>query len=222
MNKINSIKKACKITDQIFTQIVNNLKQNKFKTEQDIYNFILKEIKKRQLRPSFLPLVVNNNSKIHPKPRKYKLKQGFLVLDFGVRVNGYCSDMTRTLYLGKPTKYHKKFYNLLLKTQKYAINKAKIGMFAKQLDILTINKLKHYSKYFTHGLGHGLGKRIHTKPSLKLNSTDILKKGDIFTIEPGIYIKNKKIGLRIEDVIYLGKTKQILSKSKKTLITINI
>ncbi len=116
MNKLQSIKKACKVTDNIFSEIVLNLKQHKFKTEQDIYKFILKQIRKRKLRPSFLPLVVNNSHRIHPKPRKYKLKPGFLIIDFGVRINSYCSDMTRTLYLGKPTKYHIKLYNIVLST----------------------------------------------------------------------------------------------------------
>ena len=102
MNKLQSITKACKITDQIFSDIIKNF--SIFNSEKQISNFIIKEIRDRKLRPAFAPIVATgkNAAEIHHKPTK-DWYNGFCVIDLGVRVNGYCSDMTRTIFIGKPS-----------------------------------------------------------------------------------------------------------------------
>lgn len=217
-NKLTSTKKASIITDQIFSKIIKNFK--KFKSEKDIEKFILNEIKKRNLKPAFPPIIGTgkNASEIHHKPCK-EFNKGFCVIDFGVRVNGYCSDMTRTIYIGKPTKKEKQLYQHLLKVQKQGIKLAKPGITGKQISKLNLKLLGKHKNKMIHGLGHGVGKFIHMKPSLTLRSNDIIKKGDILTIEPGIYYKNR-YGLRIEDTILVPN--KILTKSKKELLILNI
>jgi len=208
--KLKYVKKACQITDNIFKKLINNFN---FKTEKELADFILKEIKKRKLKHSFPPIVAShkNYQNIHHKPKKDYLSR-FVIIDFGVKYKGYCSDMTRTIYIGQPKKYEIQLYDLVLKTHQKTIKKIKPDIKASEIDAYARNQLKPYQKYFKHALGHGLGRKIHQKPKISPNSPDRLKKGDIFAIEPGLY-KRGCFGIRIENTIYLGKKTQILTKS---------
>jgi Xaa-Pro aminopeptidase len=218
-SKIQCIKKACEIDDEIFILILKNIKL--MKTEKDIDSLIRKDARRRNLKIAFPPVVASgkNASEIHHKPNKSKLKKGFLVLDFGVKVGGYCSDMTRTIYLGKASKKEKETYSKLLSIQKAAARKAKTGADCFEIDYFVRKKLGSMREYFLHSLGHGVGKKIHEKPNLSPKTADKLKKGDVVTVEPGIYLKNS-FGIRIEDSILVAKTPKILTKSSKRLIEI--
>ena len=217
MNKLNNIKKACLINDIIFKDVIRNFN---FKTEKDIDKYIRKRFKDFKVKQAFPPIVANNNSKIHPKPRNKKLQRGFLILDFGCKYKGYCSDMTRTIFLGNPNKHDKMLYNLILNCQKKCIKKLKINYPYCDLDIYARILLKQYKPFFMHSLGHGVGKKVHDQPKINSISTDKVKRNNIITIEPGIYFKN--IGIRIEDIIYIGNKVEILTKSPKNLISIKI
>src|SRR3989344_6672440 len=220
MNKLASIKKACEINDIIFKEIINNFN---FKTEKDINNYIRKRFHDFKVKRAYPPIVANNNSTIHPKPRNKKLQRGFLLLDFGCKFNGYCSDMTRTLFLGVPNNYEKMIYNLVLNCQNKCIKKLKINYPYCDLELYARNLLKDHKQYFTHSLGHGVSKKIHDLPRVSIVSRDKIKKNDIITIEPGIYFKNKKeVGIRVEDTIYIGSRIEVLSKSQKNLIRIKM
>ena len=218
-SKIQCIKKACEIDDEIFTLILKNIKN--LKTEKDIDNLIRREARKRKLKIAFPPVVASgkNAAEIHHKPSKSKLKKGFLVLDFGVKVGGYCSDMTRTIYLGKASKKEKQIYNKVLSIQKSASKMAKPGAECFDIDCFVRKNLKNLRELFLHSLGHGVGKKIHELPNLSPKTCNILKKNDIITIEPGVY-KKKSFGIRIEDSILVGKPPKILTKSPKKLIEI--
>ena len=212
--RLKHVKKACQITDQIFNRLVKNFH---FKTELEVADFILKEIKKRGLKPSF-PLIVAsecNNHQIHHHPKKHKLA-GFTILDFGVRHRGYCSDMTRTIFIGRPKKSDLNIYARVLKTQQNCIKKIKVGQPYQDLDAYARVQFQPYQTYFKHSLGHGVGRKIHQKPKISPHSKDIVKLGDIITIEPGLYKKNK-FGIRIEDTVYVGKKIRALTKSPKKL-----
>lgn len=212
--KLKHVKKACQITDQIFSKLIKNFH---FKTELEVAEFISEEIKKRGLKSSFPSIVASerNNHQIHHYPKKHKLS-GFTIIDFGVRYKGYCSDMTRTIFIGRPKKHHLKLYNLVLKTQQNCLKRIKINQPYQNLDAYARTHLQPYQNYFKHSLGHGVGRKIHQKPKISPHSKDISKLGDIITIEPGLYKKNK-FGLRIEDTVYVGKKTQILTKSPKKL-----
>jgi Xaa-Pro aminopeptidase len=149
-------------------------------------------------------------------------KNAFLVLDFGAVYQGYCSDMTRTVFVGNPSKKDLLIYNEVLESQKRALQKIVCGIPASQVDGTARNYLAQHdlSKYFGHNLGHGVGLEIHEAPTIGASSRDILRAGMVFTIEPGVYIKEMG-GVRIEDLLVLEEHGiQILTNSSKELIAI--
>lgn len=216
--EIKKIKEACKITDHIFSKLIKNFN---FKIEEQIRRFLLKEFAEKGVEKSFDLIVASGSNAAIPHHTKFtKLKKGFLVLDFGIKYKGYCSDMTRTIYLGKPSKKERDLYNKILLIQKQAIAQLKEDAKASSIDKFVRNQLGDYEKYFTHVLGHGIGIRIHEKPNISSKSQDRIENNMTFTIEPGIYIPNK-LGIRIEDDILMKKNKpEVLTRSKKDLIII--
>jgi len=213
------LKKSCGYANKILEKAVNNFKN--FKTESQVAAFLEYETKKLGLGVSFPPIVASgsNGSMPHYEPKNVKLKKGFCVMDFGVKYKGYCSDMTRTIYLGKINRKEKGIYALLLNTQKSLIMDIKKNDNCGKIYESSVKKLKNYSKYFIHGLGHGVGVEIHELPNLTLNSKDKIEENVVFTIEPGIYLPNK-FGIRIEDTILMGKKPIILTKMSKELLVI--
>jgi len=218
-DEIRQIKKACRIADMIFNDLVKNFK---FKKETDIKDFLRKKTHEHGCTFSFEPVVASgrNSSMPHYGGRKVNLRKGFCVLDFGVRYKGYMSDMTRTLYLGKPSKRERQLYKTLLETQKKAIAGIRPGMRVAGLALSVRKLLGKYETNFIHGLGHGIGIEIHELPSITPASKDIFRPNDVFTIEPGIYFKGR-LGIRIEDDVLLTKKgPQVLTKARKDLIVI--
>ncbi|MBI2136752.1 M24 family metallopeptidase [Candidatus Woesearchaeota archaeon] len=217
--KLNSIKKACIYTDQLYKVVLKNF--HKFQTENEVKKFMESWMRKKKLRKAF-PIIVascKNAFEIHHKPSNDKLANGFCYLDFGVRVKGYCSDMTRTFFIGKPSIEEKKLYKLVYDSQMLGIKNIKIGRKYMEIDLASRDFLGRYKKYFIHSLGHGLGKWIHMRPRASPMSGDIVMANDIVTVEPGIYIKGK-LGIRIEDDIYIdskGKV-EVMCKSNKRLV----
>ncbi len=219
--EIGYITKACIATDKVFAKI---LKQDLLNiTEVQLAQYILAEIKKAGLKPSFKPIVASSVracNEIHPKPTNEKLK-GFTIIDFGVRYEGYCSDMTRTVFVGKPTKQDKDIYHKILKVQNLGIRMSVSGAVCGAIDEKVRNSLGDEAKYFIHTLGHGLGKKIHELPRMYYKHTKHVLDNDMaITIEPGIYIPNS-LGIRIEDTILVTRNgPKALTKSPKNLIVI--
>lgn len=209
---------SCNITSKIMKNLLNNFSNLNFRSELDIHNYLKEQAKKYNCKLAFKPCIATgkNSSKVHHRATKTKLKQGFLLIDFGVKYNGYCSDITRMLYLGKPTKKELKLYNLLLKTQKSSIKKISHKLKYKELDLYSRKLLKKYKKHYLHTLGHGLGKKIHQAPKISPKNQRFIKNNTFFTIEPGIYFKNK-FGIRVEDTVYFNKRPIILTKVPKSL-----
>lgn len=225
--EILKIKKACAIGDKIYSQILKIVKIGI--TEKELASEIIRFIRKNNARLSFRPIVSfgKNSFEVHHKPTNLKLKKnhGFVMIDLGTKVNGYCSDMTRTVFFGKASGKQKKIYRTVLNTQKIAIDfilnhsNDTYHRRAKEADRVARDYIiKKGFPPFPHTLGHGIGKKVHEGFRLGPKSKTILKDGMVFTIEPGIYIKNYG-GVRIEDVFYLNKGKLIqLTKSPKNLI----
>lgn len=216
--EIEYLTKASAITSKIVNDCIKNIKT--FKNELEVASFLKKQTKKYKCKLAFKPIVAfgSNSAVIHHKPNKRKLKKGFLLIDFGVKYKSYCSDISRTIYLGEPTKYERKMYNLVLKAQLNSIKKTKPGVKANDIYFTATKTLGNYKKYFTHRLGHGVGKRIHEGPSLGRKNNNKIKENTVLTIEPGIYLK-RKFGIRIEDTILVKKKGiKILTKVPKKLI----
>ena len=145
-----------------------------------------------------------------------KISKGFVVLDFGVIYKCYCSDITRTVYVGKPNVKEVYTYDKVLRVQEECINMLKPG--GKCSDVFDYSN-KQLGKKFTHGLGHDIGLEIHELPNLKPKTNEVLKPGMVVTVEPGLYLK--EFGIRIEDDVLITKIGyKILTKTKKELITI--
>lgn len=213
------IKKSCSYTDRIFKKMISQFRE--FRTESEAAAFLEHEAKRNGLEPSFSAIVASgsNSSMPHHTPENIKLKRGFCVIDFGVKYKGYCSDMTRTIFIGKPNEKEKDIYNFLLNIQQNVINEIKINKKCSELYNFVIKNLGKYQKNFTHGLGHGVGVEIHELPNLSLNSKDKIQNGIAFTIEPGIYFP-KRFGIRIEDTILFKNKPIVLTKTEKDLLII--
>lgn len=215
--EIEYITKSCEIASKILNECIKNIRT--FKNELEVADFLKKKTRENKCKLAFKPIVAQNSAVIHHKPCKRKLKKGFLILDFGVRYKGYCSDITRTVYLGDPSKKEKYLYNLVLKAQLNSIKKLKAGVKCNDLYYTAANTLGKYKKNFLHRLGHGVGKKVHQSPSLGRKNKRRIKDNTVLTIEPGIYLR-KKFGIRIEDTLLIknNKIKNLTSLPKKLII----
>ena len=156
----------------------------------------------------------------HGVPRNVKLEKGFFTMDFGCVYNGYCSDMTRTVVIGKADDDMKLLYNTVLSAQLAAEDALYEGITGKELDekARSIIDSSPFKGCFTHSLGHGVGMYIHEAPGVSSGNSNPLTKGHIITIEPGIYLEGK-YGCRIEDMVYFGKNGPfVITDCEKNLI----
>lgn len=161
----------------------------------------------------------------HGVPRARELEQGFLTMDFGARFGGYCSDMTRTVVIGKADDEMKRLYETVLAAQRAALAAAKGGIGCRALDKAARDIIENagYKGCFGHSLGHGVGLDIHESPRLAPSAAEdaVLCAGHVVTVEPGIYIEGK-YGCRIEDMIAVNADGSIrnFTKSTKELLEI--
>lgn len=227
MSKIKYIRKACRIGDETFEYILKELKLGI--SEKEVSKLIKTFIKNKKASMSFKPIVAfgKNSATPHHKATNKKLtKNTIVLLDLGVKYKNYCSDMTRTVYFGKATKKFKNIYKVVLNAQTKAVeyiknqpSKQKGKLVAKEID----NAARDYIisqgyPSIPHSLGHGIGKKVHEPPHISPRSRGRLEKGIVFSIEPGIYLKNLG-GVRIEDLYYYdGKIAQLISKAGKEII----
>lgn len=148
--------------------------------------------------------------------------RGFVVCDFGVILSGYCSDMTRTVYVGRPGAEERRAYQAVRSAQQASIEAVRPGISVGDVDGAGRKLLKKegLAKYFTHSTGHGVGLEIHEAPRIAAGQTDLLQPGMVITIEPGVYLPGKW-GVRIEDMVLVTETGcEVLASTSKELITL--
>jgi Xaa-Pro aminopeptidase len=154
----------------------------------------------------------------HAKPTERTISPGEpIMVDLGARVEGYSSDLSRTLYLGSREGDFAKIYDLVLQAQLFAITNLETGMTGEQVDNLarTVIRQEGYEDAFVHGLGHGIGLATHEQPRLGPKATGVIAESMVFTIEPGIYLSGWG-GVRIEDMVMVEKGKaKTLTKFRK-------
>jgi Xaa-Pro aminopeptidase len=147
---------------------------------------------------------------------------GFVVCDFGVILHGYCSDRTRTVYVGAASAEARRVYDAVLASQQAAIDAVRPGVKVARIDqaarkILQQNGL---AQYFTHSTGHGVGLEIHEAPRVARGQQEVLRPGMVITIEPGVYLPGKW-GVRIEDVVVVTEQGcEVLAATQKEFIVI--
>ncbi len=162
-----------------------------------------------------------NASQCHHHPSLRPLRSGQeLLIDMGVKVDGYCSDMTRVVFFGPPSPKLREIYRVVLAANRRAIAGARAGLTSHAVDHLARSVIEKagYGKYFGHSLGHGLGLQVHDPGSLRSQGTDVLPDGMAVTIEPGIYLPGVG-GVRIEDVVILcANGCEVLTRTPKDLL----
>ena len=230
--EISKIEKACNIGDDAFKHILKRIKLGI--SEKEVAYEIEFFIKKQGADLSFRTIVAFGKNSAVPhhltSDKRLAISDKFILLDFGIKYNNYCSDMTRTIFFGKPTTELKKMYETVKQAQQKAIDylttSDPLRSEASERRASSADKAardyiisKGY-KSIPHGLGHGVGIEVHESPHLSPKSEDILKEGMVFSIEPGIYIP-KVGGVRIEDLVVLEKSgPRLLTHSAKNLIEI--
>ena len=214
--EIEKITKAAAIANNAFTKALESFT---YKTESELKAAIEYEMAMRGASPSFPTIVASgkNASVPHHFTTNSSLQEGFCVIDFGANLNGFCSDCTRTIYIGKPSEKERQVYKFVRESQEAAIAKLKPGIRCAELDTIYRNRLGKYKKYFTHSLGHGIGVEVHEFPSVSSKSPDIIQKNTAVTIEPGIYIPDK-FGIRIEDLFIVRTKASCITNLPKDLI----
>ncbi len=217
-DEIKQIKKACDVICSVVEDTIKNM--SKFTYEYEVKRYIETESRKRGYEMSFETIVASGKNAANPHYTecKDKLHRGFLVIDCGVRVNGYCSDITRTVFLGNPTEKELSIYDHLLRVQLHCIELFRQNKPIKEVDEYTRKQL---GKFYIHALGHGIGIDVHELPWVSIRNKDKVKDNEFFTVEPGVYYPNK-LGIRIEDDLMKTKGKvQLLTPLTKKLIVIN-
>ncbi len=204
--ELERLREAQRITDKAFSEVVAELKpgmSEKRVAAEIVYRLLVNGAE----RVSFDPIVVSgpNSSLPHGQPGDREIRRGdFLTMDFGCVSGGYCSDMTRTVAIGKPTEEMEKVYDIVLRAQLKGIEKARAGITGKQIDAAARELIESegYGSMFGHGFGHSLGVEIHEAPNASPSEENTIPAGAVMSAEPGIYIPGS-FGVRIEDVIII-------------------
>lgn len=218
--EIAKIRHACGVADACFEHISRLFQVGV--TEYDIALEIEFFIRRQGDKNAFDPIVVSGerSSRPHGEPSEKKLAKGdFVTLDFGACHDGYCSDITRTVVIGEASVRQREVYNAVLEAELTAIDAMKPGVEVKTIDTLARNVLAkyHLDSYFGHGLGHGLGRSVHDIGRMNATSKDVLEEGQVWTVEPGVYIEGFG-GVRIEDDVFVTRDGvEVLTHSPKEL-----
>jgi Xaa-Pro aminopeptidase len=224
LTEIARIRRSVETNSQAFEQAVTRVRIGM--KEQDLAAEL--EYRMRRLgaeKPSFETIVAGGlrSALPHAQPTAAPLKPGELVVvDMGAIENGYCSDMTRMLFLGEPTMKVKRTYRAVLEAQLAAIDAVRPGVLCSRVDAAARNVLKAcgLDQAFIHSTGHGLGLEIHEPPRIGKRDKTRLQPGMAITIEPGVYLEDFG-GIRIEDtVVVTEKGCEILTSTSKTLYVI--
>lgn len=223
--ELDNIAKACAIAEDAFNELLPEIREGM--TEIEVAALL--EYKMRKLGAqglAFETIVAFGAHAAVPHHETGATKLCFgdeILIDFGCRVNGYCSDITRTFLFGDDGKHEdfKKAYASVLKAHNLAKEKIVAGMTGKEADAIARELLKAdgYGDLFTHSLGHGIGLNVHEKPAVSPKGEQTLENGMVFSDEPGVY-EAGKYGIRIEDTVTLknGKVVSFMSKTDRNLI----
>ncbi len=222
--ELKLIKKAVEIADGAFLNILPLIKPGILEVE--IAAEIEYYMKKQGAQGSSFQTIVASGARSampHGVASNKELKNGdVVIMDYGAIYQGYCSDITRTIFLGKPDEKMTKIYDIVLRAQQEALNGAHKGLKGREIDSIAREIINNsgYEKNFGHGLGHGVGLEIHEEPRFAPSDENIMENGMVVTVEPGIYIEGYG-GVRIEDMIVIKDDQpEILTQASKELIVL--
>lgn len=219
--EIETIQRACALADACMEHAKRMLQPGV--SEYDVGLDIEFFFRRNGAEVGFSPIVASgpNSARPHATPSERKFQDGdFVTLDLGGRLDGYCSDITRTFVVGKASDRHREIYEAVLGAEQAAIAAIRPGMTGKEVDAVARGFLEDrgLAQYFGHGLGHGLGLQVHDPGGLSGRSTDVIEPGQVWTIEPGVYIEGFG-GVRVEDdVVVTADGAEVLTHSDRRLI----
>jgi len=220
--EVELIKKAVEIADSAFEHILNYIEPGV--AERDLADELEYYMRKKGASKASFDIIVASGFRgalPHGVATSKKLEKGdMIILDYGAVFEGYCSDMTRTVILGRATEEQQRIYNVVLEAQVKALDLVTAGKACSDVDLFARNIISShgYDENFGHGLGHGVGIEVHEAPVLNKSSRDVLSPGMVVTVEPGIYIKGWG-GVRIEDMVLVTDSgREILTGTTKKMI----
>jgi Xaa-Pro aminopeptidase len=220
--ELRLMEKAVSLGDRVFTAVLPHIESGVRETEiAASLEFFARSLGAEGM--SFDTIVASGERSALPHGKASSRKtprNGFITLDFGVILNGYCSDMTRTVCVGHLSNNERAAYDAVLEAQQAGVAAVKPGATCADVDEAARSVLRKagLAKYFTHSTGHGVGLEIHEAPRLAAGQTQELKPGMVVTVEPGIYIAGK-FGIRIEDMVAVTQRgNKVLTSSPKALI----
>lgn len=223
--EIAAIARAAELSDQILGEVFEAGLIGR--TEADVAGQIVSRMREEAAEPSFLPIVASgpNGADPHSEPGARVIGRGELVvIDMGARLDGYCSDCTRTVATGDPGEEARNVHSVVLEANEAALAEVRAGAGCIQVDRAAreIIEAAGWGDRFGHGVGHGVGLEIHEAPRIGPRSTESLVEGDVVTIEPGVYLPGR-LGVRIEDLVVVGAggIRSNLSSHPKTLTIID-
>ncbi len=222
--EISSIRKAIEISEMALEKTLEIVKENV--REQDIaaeLEYNMKKLGADGIAFESIVITGPRTSLPHGRPTTRRLgKNEPILFDFGAQVDGYCADITRTFFYGKPDEEFLKVYQTVYEAQTLALEKGSALMSGKQLDAVARDRINQsgYGQFFGHGLGHGLGLEVHEEPRVNSSNEKLLIENSVVTIEPGIYLEGR-FGIRIEeDVVVRRDRLERLTKFQRELIII--
>jgi Xaa-Pro aminopeptidase len=222
--EIAGIRRAVDATDRVFSALLGLIRIGV--RERDLAAEITYRHRLEGAdRDSFEPIVVSGprSALIHGQPSERRFRTGdALLLDFGCVVDGWCSDLSRTVFIGRAPRALREAHGAVLRAQQRAIAGAHPGMTGRELDGIARESLTRdgYGDYFPHAVGHGLGLEVHERPRISWASADVLAEGMVTTVEPGVYIPGTG-GVRIEDDIVLrAGGAEVLNRAPRELLVL--
>jgi len=223
-SELACIRRASAIAEHAFEEVLNIVKAGV--TEKQLafeFEWLCRRAGAEGLSFDTVVASGENSSMPHAVVSKRKLQNGdFITFDFGCIVDGYCSDMTRTVALKSCSEEMREIYSIVLKAQLAGVEAVRAGVPCKEADATarSIIEAAGYGEYFGHSLGHGVGLEVHEAPNLSPKSAYVLEKNMVVSVEPGIYLPGK-FGVRIEDLVVVGgENCEILTKKSKELCII--
>lgn len=201
--EIKAIRKAISANDALYARVLPQVDPGM--TEWDVRGIFRREADVLGQGEAFATIVCagRNGAECHHEPDATVIKaRDTLLMDFGVKVDRYCSDMTRCIALGKPSSFYREIYSIVLDANRKAVSRLRPGMTGKEVDAIARRHITRagYGDAFAHSLGHSLGLEIHEGPNFSPSEKREIKPGMTITVEPGIYLPGR-LGVRIEDVV---------------------
>jgi Xaa-Pro aminopeptidase len=207
--ELMALRRAAEVADRALTEVLGMIRPGV--TELELASRLdMAVIEHGGERPAFETIVQfgEHSARPHARPSRRKLARGEVILfDFGAVVDGYASDMSRTVACGRPDRELEAVYGIVLKAQRTALDGLRVGLTGREADALgrDVIEAAGYGPQFGHSLGHGIGLEVHEPPGMSRHSEYRLETDTVVTVEPGIYIEGLG-GVRIEDVVRVGSS----------------